>query len=69
MDKEIYQKLKIMMKEYIELDFMDTMKYIVAEETIKKINKKSSKPKTKNLRCTTKLNYGDIKEFDHSQSD
>lgn len=25
-----------------------------------------SRPKTKNLRCTTKLNHGDIKEFDHS---
>ncbi len=27
------------------------------------------KPKKKTMRCTTKLNYADIKEFDHPQSD
>ena len=35
MKKEIYDKLQLMRKAYREPDFIDTMKYIVAEESIK----------------------------------
>ncbi len=35
MRKDIYDKLQLMRKGYKEPDFIDTMKYIVAEENVK----------------------------------
>jgi len=40
MNKEIYNKLKLMEKDYLKQDFIDTLRYIVAEETIKQIEEK-----------------------------
>ena len=47
MEKEIYDKLKLIEKDYPKQDFIDTLKYIVAEETIIKL-KQRKKNKNEN---------------------
>ena len=53
MEKEIYDKLKLIEKDYPKQDFIDTLKYIVAEETIIKLKQKINNNviKFKKLKC------------------
>ncbi len=40
MNKEIYDEFKLIEKHYPKQDFIDTLKYIVAEETIIKLKQR-----------------------------
>ena len=44
MEQEIYDKIKKLMKDYPENDFLDTMNYILAEKILEKLKKKGTIP-------------------------